>query len=75
MECVDKSGKERDYDAEASVEENQLIEVRKTRAAATGVAEIMKSLKAMKKGPIDKGKTRSKLGSSNSGGAVFLPSQ
>ena len=75
MECVDKSRKERDYDVEASVEENQLIEVRKTRAAATGVAEIMKSLKATKNGLIDKGKTRSKLGSFNSGSVVSLPSQ
>ena len=43
--------------------------------AAAGVAEIMKSLKATKKGPIDKGKARSKSGSSNSGGAISLASQ
>ena len=33
-------------------------EPRKVRATSTGVAELMKSLKPKKKGPIDKGKPK-----------------
>ena len=34
----------------------------KARAASTGVAEIMKSLKVKREGPIDKGKKQGKVG-------------
>ena len=36
----------------------EVIESKKVRAASTGVAELMKSLKSKKKGPIDKGKIK-----------------
>ena len=41
------------------VEDMQIIGPRKSRAAAAGVAELMRSLKP-RKGPIDKGKKQGK---------------
>ena len=47
------------------VEEEICVEPRKSRAAAVGVAELMKTLKAKKKGPIDKERSKGvKAGSS-----------
>ena len=54
------------------VEEEICVEPRKSRTAAASVAELMKTLKAKKKGPIDKGRSKgvkagsSALGCSNS---------
>ena len=40
------------------VEEDFCVEHRKSRVVAVGVAKLMKTLKAKKKGPIDKGKRK-----------------
>ena len=49
--------------------EDICIEQRKSRAAAAGVAELMRTLKPKKKGPIDKGKIKqSKVGYATLGG-------
>ena len=50
-----------------------VVETRKARVAASGVAELMKTLKPRKKAPIDKGKT-GKAGSTASGGQLRSPS-
>ena len=48
---------------------------RKTRAAAKGVAELMRNLKPKKKGTIDKGKNKqNKVGSTTLGGQLTIPS-
>ena len=38
--------------------EKTLMETRKSRATSAGVAELMKTLKPKKKGPIDKGRNK-----------------
>ena len=49
--------------------QKEVVETKKVRAASAGVAELMKSLKPKKKGPIDKGKIKQlKTGFSVSGG-------
>ena len=54
---------------ESRHEETAMAETRKTRAASAGVAELMNSLKAKKKGPIDKGKNKNpKAGATAFGG-------
>ena len=40
------------------IEDDIVVEIRKTRVAAAGVVELMKTLKPQKKGPIDKGKKK-----------------
>ena len=45
-------------DHEEIDEEQVFVEPRKVRAAVSGMADLMKSLKAKKKGPIDKGKSK-----------------
>ena len=50
------------------MEEVQVIEPRKARAASAGVAELMKSLKVANNGPINKGKNKFKVGSASLGG-------
>ena len=47
---------------EMNVEED-CIGSRKVRAAAAGVAKLMRTLKPKRKGPIDKGKKQGKVGS------------
>ena len=48
----------------------------KAKAASAGVAELMRSLKATKKGPYDKGKIKQgRAGSSVLGGQNSNPSQ
>ena len=54
---------------ESRHEETAMAETRKTMAASAGVAELMNSLKARKKGPIDKGKNKNpKAGATAFGG-------
>ena len=49
-------------------EEEVFIEPKKSRAAATGVAELMRNLKPKRKGPFDKGKNKGvKVGSATLG--------
>ena len=48
------------------VVETELVGARKPRVAAAGVAELMKTLKLKKKGPIDKGRKQVQIGSSAS---------
>ena len=45
--------------------ECDLGDARKTRVAAVGVAELMKTFKPKKKGPIDKGKRQGKTDSTS----------
>ena len=66
-EC-DTFGIDRDEENDIIVEEVQVTEPRKAQAASAGVAELMKSLKGVKKGPIDKGKNKIKVGSTTLGG-------
>ena len=61
-------GIDRDEENDIIVEEVQVIEPRKARAASAGVAELMKSLKVAKNGPINKGKNKFKVGSASLGG-------
>ena len=57
------------------MEEEIQMEPRKARAAAAGVADLMKSLKTRRKGPIDKGKVKQgKAGSPALGGTHSSPS-
>ena len=58
-------------DYELGVEESSLG-ARKPRAASVGVAELMKTLKAKKKGPIDKGKRQGKVDSTSTRGHSTL---
>ena len=58
-EMDDVAGLGKEFESEV-VEEFHIA--RKARAASTGVAEIMKSLKVKRKGPIDKGKKQGKAG-------------
>ena len=61
-ECEESAGAEKELEAGFGVaEEMQVVGHRKSRAAAAGVAELMKSLKT-RKGPIDKGKKQGKAG-------------
>ena len=54
------------------VVEDFCVEPRKLRAASAGVAELMKTLKPKKKGPVDKGKSRQvKAGALASGCSTF----
>ena len=50
------------------IEEETNVEPRKARAASAGVADLMKNLKPKKKGPIDKGRHKAKVGNTGSGG-------
>ena len=45
------------------IEEKTNVEPRKARAASARVADLMKNLKPKKKGPIDKGRNKAKVGS------------
>ena len=47
-----------EMDSMEMLEEELLVEPRKARAASTRVADLIKSLKPRKKGPIDKGKSK-----------------
>ena len=49
------------------IEEETNVEPRKARAASAGVADLM-NLKPKKKGPIDKGRNKAKVGSPVLGG-------
>ena len=54
-------------DTGKQIEDNFVVKTKKARVAAAGVAELMKTLKPRKKGPIDKGKM-GKAGSTASEG-------
>ena len=54
--------------------ENTVAGTRKVRVASSGVAELMKTLKTKRKGPIDKGK-KDNAGLPTSGGQSSSPSQ
>ena len=54
---------------DAPTEANISVETRKVRAAAAGVANLMRTLRARKKGPTDKVKSK-KVGSAAKGGQV-----
>ena len=55
------------------MEEDIVGETRKARAASLGVANLMKTLKPKKKGPIDKGK-KGRAGFTATGGQSSSPS-
>ena len=55
-------------------EEEMVVEEKKVRAAALGVADLMKTLKPKKRGPINKGR-KTKAGSAALGGQSTTHSQ
>ena len=60
---------ENEMENEDYMGEDVLIEPKKVRAIAAGVAELMKPLKPRRKGPIDKGKYKqAKVGATALGG-------
>ena len=61
-DCEGTSGALKEVDMGFTSKEVSGIRHRKTRVASVGVAELMKSLKATRKGPIGKGKNKSKAG-------------
>ena len=67
LDSVIKETKSISSDPVEQIEENIIVGCRKARAASSGVADLMKSLKPRKKGPIDKG-NKVKAGSSVLGG-------
>ena len=78
--CMEEHGEnsnvERELEVEASnAEDIQNVGQRKARAASAGVAKLMRSLKATRKGPYDKGKIKQvRAGSSVLGGQNSIPS-
>ena len=55
------------FDQVEQLEEDTIVETRKARAASSGIADLVKTLKSGRKGPIDKGK-KVKAGSTASEG-------